>query len=221
MLSIGPVTTRGEAATRPQPPPLWRRSGGVRLFFLALVLAPLLLAGGFLWFVQMMPTTETAPARNADGIVVLTGAALRINDALALLATGRGQRLLISGVNPSTRSREISRMMPEHQRWFSCCVDLDHSATNTIGNAIETRRWVKARGFKSLIVVTSNCHMPRAMAELAHQLPDVVLVPYPVVSDKVRIEAWWNTEATAKLLFLEYLKFIVARARMWLGVNLA
>ena len=57
--------------------------------------------------------------------------------------------------------------MPEHQRWFSCCVDLDHSAINTIGNAVETRRWVMARGFQSLIVVTSNFHMPRALAELA------------------------------------------------------
>ena len=121
---------------------------------------------------------EAAPARNADGIVVLTGAAFRISDALELLAAGHGKRLLITGVNPLTRSREIARLVPEHQRWFTCCVDLDHSATNTIGNAIETRRWVKARGFKSLIVVTSNFHMPRAMAELAHQLPDVTLVPF-------------------------------------------
>ena len=125
-----------------------------------------------------MPTTEVALRRNADGIVVLTGGAFRISDALELLAAGRGQRLLITGVNPATRSREISRLVPEHQRWFACCVDLDHSAINTIGNAIETRRWAKARGFKSLIVVTSNFHMPRAMAELAHQLPDVTLVPY-------------------------------------------
>ena len=68
--------------------------------------------------------------------------------------------------------------MPEHERWFTCCVDIDHSATNTIGNAIETRRWVKARGFQSLIVVTANFHMPRAMVELGHELPDVALVPY-------------------------------------------
>jgi uncharacterized SAM-binding protein YcdF (DUF218 family) len=141
--------------------------------------------------------------------------------ALELRAAARGRRLLITGVNPTTHSGEILRLVPEHRRWFNCCVDLDHSATNTIGNAIETRRWVKARGFPSVIVVTSNFHMPRAMAEIGHQLPGVELVPFAVVSDKVRVEAWWENPATARLLFLEYLKYIVARGRMWLPTSFA
>ena len=174
---------------------------------------------GFVRFVALLPTTETPPARNTDGIVALTGAAFRINDALELLAAGRGRRLLITGVNPVTRSEEISRLTPEYQRWFSCCVDLDRSATNTIGNAIETRRWAKARGMRSLIVVTANFHMPRAMVELAHELPDVALVPYGVVWEKVRIEAWWENPETARLLFLEYLKYIVARVRIWFPLS--
>jgi len=182
---------------------------------MVLGLAVALLGADFFAFVHQMPVTEAAPTRNADGIVALTGGPFRINDALDLLAAGRGKRLLISGVNPVTRPGEISRLVPEHQRWFACCVDIDHSATNTIGNAVETRRWVKARGFQSLIVVTANFHMPRAMFELGHELPDVALVPYGVVSDKVRVEAWWENSETARLLFLEYLKYIVARVRFW------
>ena len=173
---------------------------------------------GFVRFVALLPTTETPPARNTDGIVALTGAAFRINDALELLAAGRGRRLLITGVNPVTRSEEISRLTPEYQRWFSCCVDLDRSATNTIGNAIETRRWATDQRFRSLIVVTSNFHMPRAIVELAHQLPDVALVPYPVISERVRVESWWSNPSTAKLLFLEYLKYIAATVRTAVGL---
>ena len=188
MHSTGSGTAAGDVGTRPLKP----RGGGTRVMLLILILALALLAGGFLWFVRLMPSTEVPPERNADGIVVLTGGAFRINDALDLLAAGRGQRLLISGVNPLTRPREISNFMPEHRRLFGCCVDLGHAATNTVGNAVETRRWVQERGFHSLIVVTSNFHMPRAMAELARQLPDVALIPYAVVSDKVRVEAWWR-----------------------------
>jgi uncharacterized SAM-binding protein YcdF (DUF218 family) len=168
---------------------------------------------GFLRFVDSMAIVETPPSQNADGIVVLTGAAFRINDALELLAEGRGKRLLISGVNPSTRAQEIARLMPEHGKLFSCCVDLDRSAVNTIGNAVEARRWVISQGFRSLIVVTSNFHMPRALAELGHQLPGITLVPYAVISDRVRVESWWSNPATAKLLLSEYGKYLVAPIR--------
>lgn len=186
-----------------------------RGLLIVLGLAGALFAGGFLWFVQGIDANENTPARNADGIVALTGGPFRINDALELLSAGRGKRLLITGVNPITRPGEISRLMPEHQRWFNCCVDIDHSA-NTIGNAVETARWMRMRGFQSVIVVTANYHMPRAMAELAHELPDVALTPYPVISDKVRVESWWENPETARLLFLEYVKYLVAKVRMWL-----
>jgi uncharacterized SAM-binding protein YcdF (DUF218 family) len=211
------VTGNGETP----PKAAARRRRGLRLALGAAGLAVLVFAGGFLWFVREVAVTDAPPARNTDGIVVLTGAALRINDALDLLASGRGKRLLITGVNPATRPVEISRLVPEHGRWFACCVDLDHSATNTIGNAVETRRWTEARKFRSLTVVTSNFHMPRAMAELAHQLPGVTLVPFPVVSERVKVDAWWSSPSTARLLFWEYLKYIVARARIPLERALA
>lgn len=171
-----------------------------------------LLAGGFLWFLSLIPADEAALARNADGIVVLTGGASRVTDAIELLASGRGQRLLITGVHRATRQAEILRLLPEHQKSLASRIDLDRSAVNTVGNATETRRWVKDRGFRSLIVVTSNYHLPRAMAELSHQLPDVALIPFPVVTQKLR-ENWPNS-TTTRLLFSEYLKYIVAVARM-------
>jgi uncharacterized SAM-binding protein YcdF (DUF218 family) len=144
----------------------------------------------------------------------LTGGSSRINDAVELLASGRGRRLLITGVYPATSPGELARLMPEYEAKFTCCVDLDRSAVNTLGNAIETRHWAQARGFQSLIVVTSAYHMPRAMAELEHQLPEVALIPFPVVTEKLKAEPWWSSGPTAKLLFSEYLKYILALARM-------
>jgi uncharacterized SAM-binding protein YcdF (DUF218 family) len=178
--------------------------------------AMMLLALGFLWFIGQLPAEEVVLTRDADGIVVLTGGASRVADAIELLAAGRGQRLLISGVNRATNRSEISRLNPEFTRVVRCCVDFDRSL-NTLGNAVETRRWTQARGFRSLIVVTSNYHMPRALTEIGHQLPQVALVPFPVVTDKLRAEPWWANSATTRLLLLEYVKYIFANVRIRLN----
>ena len=181
----------------------------------------ILLAGGFGWFVFNIASDEVTLDTKADGIVALTGAAARIPDAIELLATDRGKRLLITGVHRATSSKEIARLTPLYSRYFTCCIDLDRSALNTFGNALETKRWARAHNFNSLIVVTSNWHMPRAMAELAHQLPDVTLIAYPVISEKVKTEPWWSNLDTARFLFAEYLKYVLALARMHLDTDSA
>jgi hypothetical protein len=56
--------------------------------------------------------------------------------------------------------------------------------------------------------------MPRALAEIAHQLPNVALIPFPVVSDRLRVEPWWSNSATAKLVVSEYFKYLFAKVRM-------
>ena len=120
--------------------------------------------------------------------MALTGAAGRIPDAIELLAAERGKRLLITGVHRDTRAREIARLTPLYAKYFRCCIDLGRDALNTFGNALETKRWAVEHNFNSLIVVTSNWHMPRAMAEIRHQLPFATLIAYPVVAE-TRAEA--------------------------------
>ena len=183
--------------------------------------AIILLAVGFGWFIFNIAGDEVTLDTRADGIVALTGAAARIPDAIELLATDRGKRLVITGVHRATSSKEIARLTPLYSRYFTCCIDLDRSALNTFGNALETKRWARAHNFNSLIVVTSNWHMPRAMAELAHQLPDVTLIAYPVISEKVKTEPWWSNLDTARFLFAEYLKYVLALARMHLDTDSA
>ncbi len=193
-----------------------RRRRAVRCFYAVPAIAFAALASGFLWFAFHIASEEEPPERAADGIVALTGGADRITDAVGLLAAGWGRRLLITGVGPTTNTAELVRLAaPDHQRWFRCCVDLDYAAVNTVGNAAETKRWARARGFRSLVVVTSGYHMPRAMLEISHRLPDVTLIPFPVVTER-HAEPWWSSPGTAKILVFEYLKYIVAAARIGL-----
>jgi uncharacterized SAM-binding protein YcdF (DUF218 family) len=181
-------------------------------------LAVIALCTGFFLFTARVPDKEISFTSKADGIVVFTGGASRVVDAIELLAAGHGQRLLITGVYPSTNSSELKRLIPRYEQLFACCIDLDHVARNTVENALETRRWTRDRGFHSLVVVTSSYHMPRAMAELSYQMPDVALVAFPVISAKQRGDQWW-TGGHLRLLISEYLKFLLSSGRMYLGLD--
>ena len=194
-------------------PRSWLRATIVAVLAIAFLAAAI----GFVGFVSQLRGAETKPARTADGIVVLTGGSSRVSDAMELLADGYGKRLLISGVHPTNAASDISRSLTDNQSLLSCCVDLDRSAVNTRSNASETRRWAHERGFRSLIVVTSNYHMPRAIVELSHAMPDIALIPFAVVADKWRDEPWWTSGATVRLLLSEYVKYVAAKVRVRLA----
>jgi uncharacterized SAM-binding protein YcdF (DUF218 family) len=169
---------------------------------------------GFVLFVQKLARIEPPAAPQADGIVALTGGSERISDAMALLSKGHARRVLITGVNEKTSREEIARQQPDLKPLFACCVDLDYRALNTIGNAWQTREWAQQQGFRSLLVVTASYHMPRSLAELRHVMPGIDLVPHPVVPDRLDLDRWWRDPATVKLLAIEYVKYVVALARM-------
>ena len=190
----------------------WRRVG-----LLACAAAFGLGFAGFLAFVQAIEQDEARPVRRGVAVVALTGGADRIEDALDLLEKGYAGRLLISGVNPSLTKVDVVRLAPGAAGLIECCVDLGYEARNTLGNAREARRWLAEHDLKGpVIVVTSNYHMPRALAELAHELPGTELIPFPVVSERLRNGAWWNDLGVARLWAGEYAKYLVALARMQL-----
>lgn len=170
-----------------------------------------LFGAGFLVFVLAVVAHEVPADPRADAIVALTGGRDRVVEAVDLLAAGRGRRLLISGVHPQTRAADIRRLTDAERDVFDCCVDLGRMAQSTAGNAEEAAEWVRANGFESLIVVTSAYHMPRSLLELDRALPNVRKVPVPVTRADLNLDTWYLHPETAKLLFGEYVKYIVAR----------
>lgn len=165
---------------------------------------------GFLYFVFSIPEQPSSFPEPIDGIVVLTGDSMRISSALHLFRQGGAKRLLVSGVHQRTDHQTISKHMPEFTNLFECCVDLGQTARNTVGNAHETWRWARKNGFKRLIIVTSNYHMPRSLAEFNHVMPDMEFIPYPVLSKNFKNGNWWMSSSATRTMIVEYLKFLVS-----------
>ena len=187
--------------------------GVLRLIFDLVMLAVVMLVIGFFIFTGSIERSQLEP-RTADGIAVLTGGAARIDEAMKLLTQQKAKRLLITGVNRTTSTEELKQLASQGDQLFSCCVDIDKEARNTIDNATETSQWVARNHYTSVIVVTSNYHMPRALAELGRVMPGVTLIPYSVVDNKVHLDRWWTFPGTTRLLISEYLKYLPALARL-------
>ncbi|MCU0818332.1 MAG: YdcF family protein [Beijerinckiaceae bacterium] len=168
---------------------------------------------GLVIFVETLDAPRTPANARADGIIVLTGGADRIEDGIRLLEAGHARRLLISGVNAQVTMEQLRRTWPGHELAFDCCIDLDFRARNTIENARESAQWVRQNAFRSILLVTASYHMPRARLEFAEVLPGVVIEPYPVVPDRSRLEDWWREPVLLRLLAAEYTKFLAAWLR--------
>lgn len=191
-----------KAPNKPQPPPA--KSRNVAWTLLAFVAG--LYLGGFILFVWNLPPTPSHTAR-ADGIVALTGGDSRLDAAVALLEEGAGKRLLISGVHQNITKADLKRLVHGGPR-FDCCADLGFSAMSTRGNAAEAATWVRKHGYRSLVIVTANYHMPRSLHEFGDAMPGVRLLPYPVQQDDVDVAEWWTDSHTLRVLHIEYAKYL-------------
>jgi uncharacterized SAM-binding protein YcdF (DUF218 family) len=161
-------------------------------------------------------TPNPAPA-NAQGIVALTGANSneRLAAAMGLLEDGYGRRVLVSGVDPIASRADIRRVSRAVRRLYDCCVDLGFTAADTVGNARETAAWAGAMRYRKLIIVTADYHLPRAMLELNAVLrgTGVTAQTYAVVTPSLKARDWWRNPAAARLMVIEYCKYLVILAR--------
>lgn len=145
----------------------------------------------------------------ADGIVVLTGGTERVPAGLDLLQSGFAPRLLISGVDPRTGAETLIQNHPVKSK-MECCITLGMFAEDTHGNAKEAAGWVKKYDLKSLIVITSNYHMRRALLEFHQALPHTTTYYYAVNPPQAHIGEWWAYPGTASLMMEEYNKLLLA-----------
>ena len=186
----------------------------MKFLTLIAILALVWLVGLFAFADRVRNLTPADDPARADAIVALTGpSAERVNVAVRLLEQGKGRRLLISGVNREVRRQELRALTPGSNRLFNCCVDLGFEAEDTSGNAREIAAWAETKGYDSLIVVTSDYHMPRSLVEIRSAAPGVTLTPYAVSTPSLDDSRWWKAAVTARRMTLEYMKYLAALTR--------
>jgi uncharacterized SAM-binding protein YcdF (DUF218 family) len=163
-------------------------------------------AGGLVWFVNATRRPPEPPP-HTDGIVALTGGAGRVELALHLLADGRADRLLLSGIGGGSDLATLGRLAGIDTVPLAERITVGRYAASTRGNGVETAAWAEQNRIGSLIVVTAAYHMPRALAELRQDLPDVLLYALPVgaggEAGAVEKGVSWRLEAA------EYTKYLL------------
>lgn len=161
---------------------------------------------GFGWFLYL-GARDIAPPPHVDAIVVLTGGPERVDVALRLLSTGAANRLLVSGAGEKTDLADLAHLSGLDPEPLEQQITVGHSARTTRGNALETASWVQAEQVRTLLVVTTWFHMPRALVELRRAMPGLTLLPYPV--GQLRAEELSHAGGMRRLIG-EYHKYLAA-----------
>jgi len=131
-------------------------------------------------------------------IVVITGNVGRLKAAENLMNLNSEARLLISGVAKGVKYSEIIKNKSiDHKT-----VDLGYNAKSTLGNAIETKVWVRNNNFKDFMLITDDWHMKRALLLFKNSMPDINIYPYELKSNSKALKD--------HLLFEEHLKYLIA-----------
>lgn len=166
------------------------------------------------FFTSSMCQSSLSPISSPeDSIIVFTGDSGRIAAGLNLLADDFAPRLLISGVHSGTTIDDLRLAHPSSQDLFDCCITLDYKSTNTRENVVESSRWLDSTNSRSVILVTSDYHMPRSLAEFRAIRPDLRIRPFctaPLPSD----------EPTGFTVILsELTKYLIASFRLALSTE--
>ncbi len=182
-----------------------------RALWTALLLAALWLAGYLAFFAGVLAQSRAPLTQGAGAIVVLTGAPGRVDMGISLLRVRLAPRLFISGVNPASGKAAI---LGAGNVDLADRVTLGQGAQTTAQNAAEVSAWLRSRPLRSLRLVTSAYHMPRALMEMRAALPDgVEIVPHPVPDPRFDRLGW----PLLRLVADEYHKTLLRWAQITLA----
>jgi uncharacterized SAM-binding protein YcdF (DUF218 family) len=179
-----------------------RKKKGLRNVLLVLIL--LLAAGAAIPHLN----TRTLPGprgERAGALLVLTGDENRIPEGYRAWREGKAGELYILGAGGGAKLERVlpgrPALSPEELRKLH----IEGWSENTLENAYSAKGLVADRGFRKVILVTSDYHMPRAHLSLR------TVLPAPVSIEVIPVRTEWKDRAafprTLRLFFVEGWKY--------------
>ena len=190
-----------------------RKNPTIIVFLLIIASICVLNIYSFLQEVKKFEFNTATNINKIDGIVVLTGDQYRIAKGIELLKNYPDKKLLISGVNKNINTIDIMKEFPNNKNFFECCVDIGKDAKNTFENIIETFEWMKSNEFNSIIIVTSDYHVPRVKLEI-NRFIDNQQIFYEAVKT-----GEGESILRLKKITLEYIKYIRTFLSIKIGLS--
>ena len=171
---------------------------------------PLLRAAAQFWIVQ----DRIEPAE----VIIVIGdddfAAHRTAEAAALFRAGWAPQIVASGrmLRPYASIADfMTRDLISQGVPASAIVRFSHMAGNTLDEAAALRVLVIQKGWRRILLVTSNYHTRRARYIFRKVLPAGVSLEVVGASDpEFQPDTWWESRQGRKTMFLESVGYLVA-----------
>ncbi len=198
---------RGAAAGRARTPLL-------SVLLLVLVVTAAFLAA-FQDFVESLDHPPPPLPARVDVIVALSGGSGRFEEGVRLLREGRAPILFLVGFQPRAVAGrlDVEPALAELVREGRILVE--PRSDSTLEDARRTRALVLDRDAHSVLLITSVYHVRRARLAFQAILPDgVTLHTWPVRSSTFRADAWYADEPSRRVVFAEFLKYLLYRVRL-------
>jgi uncharacterized SAM-binding protein YcdF (DUF218 family) len=201
--------------------PFFNNRARVGLRFLAVVLVVWLVAWAMAqWLITSVPLVQ------ADAVAVMAGSAVykeRTQRAAELYLTGRAPKIILTNDNQQSGwSAEEQRNIPYHElanrtlRGLgvpgNAIETLPDPVSSTYDEALVLREYAKAKGLRSLLVVTSAYHSRRTLWTMRQTFDNssitIGLEPVPPGQQTPSPVTWWLHSRGWQLVPGEYLKMI-------------
>lgn len=148
----------------------------------------LLSFAAFVGYARLLSTDEANDKALCDAVVILTGGRGRIKNGIELAHKLGCKRILISGVNVRTNLKDIQKTQLRQTKHEGLTIDVGYTAKNTLENSKEALYWCEENSIKSVAIVTSDYHLPRAKIEFANHKNNIKISFYGVKSSKIDLQ---------------------------------